>query len=151
MTKFKIHEVLFILVIVAIMSLIANFIGFKNDIISSIPGMIILIAISIAGVAAARFIPGNIPSVAYIVLFGCIVTYPSFPGADVLNALIKKVSFLSLTTPILAYAGVSIGKDLGALKKTGWRIVVVAIFVFIGTYIGSACIAEIILRATGQV
>lgn len=149
--KMKVNEVLFVLLIVAAMSLIANLVGFKNGIVESLPGMAILIAMAIAGVIASRVIPGNIPSVAYIVLIGCMVTYPSFPGADILNALIKKVSFLSLTAPILAYAGISIGKDLDALKKTGWRIVVVAIVVFIGTYMGSALIAEFILKSMGQV
>lgn len=149
--KMKVHEILFVLVIVAAMSLVANLVGFKNGIAESIPGMAILVAIAMGGVVASRVLPGNIPSVAYIVLIGCIITYPSFPGAAALSALIKKVSFLSLTTPILAYAGISIGKDLGALKKTGWRIVVVAIFVFVGTYIGSAVIAEFILRTMGLV
>lgn len=149
--KLKVHEILFVLVIVAAMSLVANLVGFKNGIVESLPGMALLVGISMAGVLASRTLPGNIPSVAYIVLIGCIITYPAFPGAAALSALIKKVSFLSLTTPILAYAGIAIGKDLGALKKTGWRIVVVAIFVFIGTYIGSAVIAELVLRATGQV
>lgn len=151
MTKFKVHEILFVLLIVAAMSLVGNLVGFSNSIPESIPGMVVLLAIAMAGVIASRVIPGNIPSVAYIVLLGCIVTYPSFPGSEILNAMIKKVSFLSLTSPILAYAGISIGKDLGALKKTGWRIVVVAIVVFIGTYIGSALIAELTLRAMGQI
>ncbi len=151
MKKMSIMEILFVLFIVGAMSLVGNSVGFKNSIVQSIPGMLILIAMSMAGVSASRLIPGNIPSVAYIVVIGCILTYPSFPGAEVISGFIKNVSFLSLTTPILAYAGISIGKDLDALKKTGWRIVVVAIFVFIGTYLGSAIIAESTLRLTGQV
>lgn len=59
--------------------------------------------------------------------------------------------FLALATPILAYAGIYTGKNLDALKQTGWRIVVLAIFVMIGTYVGSAVIAEIILRLLGQI
>src|SRR6056297_173549 len=151
MKKMSIMEILFVLFIVGAMSLVGNSVGFKNSIVQSIPGMLILIAMSMAGVSASRLIPGNIPSVAYIVVIGCILTYPSFPGAEVISGFIKNVSFLSLTTPILAYAGISIGKDLDALKKTGWRIVVVAIFVFIGTYLGSAIIAESTLTLTGQV
>ena len=151
MKKMSIMEILFVLFIVGAMSLVGNSVGFKNSIVQSIPGMLILIAMSMAGVSASRLIPGNIPSVAYIVVIGCILTYPSFPGAEVISGFIKNVSFLSLTTPILAYAGISISKDLDALKKTGWRIVVVATFVFIGTYLGSAIIAESTLRLTGQV
>lgn len=146
----KISETIAVLVIVAIMSLVGNLVGFHNGIIESLPGMIFLLALCVAGVIIRNVVPGNIPSVAWIVLIGCIVTYPGFPGSAQLSAWVGKVSFLSLTTPILAYAGLSIGKDLDMLKKTGWRIVVVAIFVFIGTYIGSALIAQGVLSATGQ-
>lgn len=58
---------------------------------------------------------------------------------------------MALCTPILAYAGVSIGKDLDDFAKTGWRIVLVAIVVFVGTYIGSAIIAQAILQYMGQI
>lgn len=50
-----------------------------------------------------------------------------------------------------SYAGIYTGKNLDSLKKTGWRIVILALFVMIGTYIGSAIIAEIILRLLGQI
>jgi len=56
-----------------------------------------------------------------------------------------------LCTPILAYAGVAIGKDLDAFAKTGWRIVVLSCSIFIGTYVGSAVIAQLILKAMGQI
>lgn len=95
--------------------------------------------------------PVRLPSVAYIVVIGCIVTYPDFPGAKIMNAYIAKVNFLALTTPILAYAGIGIGKDIDAFLKSGWRIVIVACAVFIGTFVGSAIIAEIVLRMTGQI
>jgi len=113
--------------------------------------MIFLIAISILGVIFAKVIPVRIPAVAYIVTIGCIVTIPRFPGATIFNAWAQKVNFLALTTPILAYAGISIGKDLGVLKKTGWRILIVSFVVFIGTYIGSTIIAQIVLKLIGEI
>ena len=58
----------------------------------------------------------------------------------------KKVGFVSLCTLILAYAGVSIGKDMDAFKSTGWRIVILSCVIFAGTYLGSAIIAQIILK-----
>ena len=113
--------------------------------------MIFLIAISIIGVICAKVIPVKIPAVAYVVTIGCIVTIPGFPGATIFNAWAQKVNFLALTTPILAYAGISIGKDLGMLKKTGWRILIVSCIVFIGTYIGSTIIAQLILKLIGEI
>ena len=88
---------------------------------------------------------------AWVVTLGCILTIPGVPGSDIINGYVKNVGFVALCTPILAYAGVSIGKDLDAFAKTGWRIVILAIVVFVGTYIASAIIAQCILKALGQI
>jgi hypothetical protein len=144
-------SIVYITCLTSVLTLIANWVGYKNGIVESIPGMLILMGICLLGVIIARFMPGQLPSVAYIVVIGCIVTYPDFPGAKMLNAYIAKVNFLALTTPILAYAGIGIGKDIDAFLKSGWRIVIVACAVFVGTFVGSAIIAEIVLRMTGQI
>lgn len=56
---------------------------------------------------------------------------------------INEIDFLSLTTPVLAFAGISVANRLGSLKKLSWKIVVVGCFVFVGTYLCSALIAEL--------
>ncbi len=140
-----------VLLIVGALSLVANLVGYKNAIIDAAPGMAILIAITLAGMIMAKALPGGIPAVAYVVTLGCIMTYPGVPGAAYINACMTKVSFLSLTTPILAYAGIAIGKDLDAFKRTGWRIVVLACVVFTGTFLASTVIAELTLRVLGQI
>ena len=68
-------------------------VGPKHNIIEAIPGMIILIGISIGGIALAKFMPGKIPAVAYIVTLGCILTYPTMPGAAMISQYISKVDF----------------------------------------------------------
>ncbi len=151
MKKYNMIETLFILVIVGIMSLIGNALGSKNGFVEAIPGLLILIAIAMAGIAMGRYLPGGIPGVAYVVTLGCILTYPGVPGAEFINACMKKVGFLPLCTPILAYAGVSIGKDLDAFAHSGWRIVILSCVIFIGTYLGSAVIAQVILKYLGQI
>lgn len=55
---------------------------------------------------------------------------------------INAVDFLSITTPILTYAGVSIANKLEVLKNISWKIAITGIFVFLGTYLGSALLAE---------
>lgn len=147
----KIKDSLFILVLIGILSLIGNMVGAKNNIIDAFPGMAILVIISILGIILAKIIPGKIPAVAYIVTLACILTYPGFPCSALISKYMEKVDFLTLTTPILAYVGISIGKDLDSFKKSGWRIIVVSCFVFLGTYLGSAIISQIILKALGQI
>lgn len=123
MRTFTLPETTLVLIITAFLSLVANALSSNIPFLDAVPGMVILIAISLAGIIAARVLPGGIPAVAYITTLGC----------------------------ILAYAGISIGKDMDAFKKTGWRIVVLACVIFIGTYLGSAVIAEVILKALGQI
>ena len=84
----------------------------------SIPGILVLLGIAAGGVLIAHIIPWKgLPAVAYIVTLGCMVTIPGFPGAEQLTAWASKVSFIGLCTPILAYAGLAVGKDVGALKS----------------------------------
>jgi hypothetical protein len=147
----KMKEIAIVLLITAAISVVGNFIGYKVNIIEAIPGALILVLISIAGIGLAKIIPGNIPSVAYIVTLSTVLTIPGIPGSAAISNYVSKVNFLALTTPILAYAGIYTGKNLDSLKKTGWRIVVVSIFVIIGTYVGSALIAHFILKGLGQI
>jgi len=62
---------------------------------------------------------------------------------------VSKISLLPLCTPILAYAGISTGKDMVEFKKQGIRIIIVTLLTFIGTYVSSAIIANIILKIQG--
>lgn len=151
MKVWNLAETFVILVIVGLMSLVANSIPGKVGIAEAIPGLLILIAIAIVGILMAKFLPGHVPAAAYVTTLGCILTIPGFPGSEILGMYVKKVGFLALCTPILAYAGVSIGKDMDAFKNTGWRIVILSCAIFIGTYIGSAVIAQVILKAMGQI
>lgn len=139
------------LLIMGCMALIGNRVGFSHSIITAFPGMLIFVFIAMAGIIVARLIPGKIPSVAFMVLIGCILTIPGVPTADFIFNFTKHVNFLSMTTPILAFMGLAVGKDLDSFKKTGWRLVVVSVFVFMGTYFGSAMIAHIILKVIGQI
>lgn len=147
----KLSEILEILVICGIVSLAANVVGTTFGLVESIPGMVILIALAFLGIWLGRVLPGGIPGVAYVVTIACILTYPALPTAAPITEAVKKVGFLQLCTPLLAYAGIAICRDLDVFAKSSWRIMVVSCVVFIGTYIGSAVIAQVILKAIGQI
>ena len=147
----KLTEILQVLLITGAMSIVANVVGTNNPLAQAIPGMLILIVIAFIGMWLGRVLPGHIPGAAYLVTLGCIVTNPGFPGSDIINYYVKNVGFLQLCTPILAYAGIAICKDLDVFAKSSWRIVLVSIVVFVGTYIGSAVIAQVILKSIGHI
>lgn len=86
----KIKDTLIVLFIVGAMSLVANAIGTKYSIVEAIPGLLFLIFLAIAGVILAKYLPGRIPAVAYIVTLGCLLTYPAMPAATLSTKLLKK-------------------------------------------------------------
>ena len=142
---------LLILIITGVLTLVGNFVGFKVSPVEAMPGILILIVIAFLGILLSKIVPIKIPSVAYIVTLSPIVTIPGMPMAELISNYTAKVNFLALCTPILAYAGIYTGKNLDTLKKTGWKIFILALFVMLGTYLGSAIIAQIILKMLGQI
>ena len=142
---------LLILIITGILTLVGNFVGFKVSPLEAAPGILILIIIAFIGILLSKIIPIKIPSVAYIVTLATILTIPGMPMSELISNYTAKVNFLALCTPILAYAGIYTGKNLDTLKKTGWKIFILALFVMLGTYLGSAIIAQVILKMLGQI
>lgn len=62
---------------------------------------------------------------------------------------IGAVDFLSITTPVLAFAGVSVADSLGDLTKSSWKMLIVAIFVFLGSYLGRVLLAQLGIMISG--
>lgn len=92
------------------------------------------------------------PSILFISLVVVLISIPGLsPIAGLVESSFAKVGLLPLCTPILSYAGISIGKDLDAFKKQGVAIICTALCTFLGTYIGSAIIAQVVLKITGVI
>jgi hypothetical protein len=90
----------------------------------------------------------DISSVIYVSVIGIVLSLPFFPGSTVIVSYVDKLGLLPLCTLVLAYAGVSIGKDLESFKQQGVGIVCTALMAFVGTYFGSAIIAQMVLKLT---
>jgi hypothetical protein len=139
-----------ILVIVGIMILIGQRIGYGIGIIKAIPGMIMVILIAEFALIIRRLFPKvKFPAFAWASLTALVLSMPFMPTADIFLKYTNEVNFLGTTTPILAFAGISVGNKIDKLKKLSWKVFVVAVAVFIGTFFGSAIISHIILKIQG--
>ena len=147
----KLVETALVLLIMGIMTVAGNTIGYHLPIAGAIIGYLIMMAVTLLGVVCAKVIPIKLPMVFWISVIALVATSPICPFAKVITQYTDQVNFLALTTPILAYAGLSIGKDLVIFKKMSWRIVVVALVVYTGTFICSTAIAEVMLRLEGVI
>ncbi|KOS69259.1 membrane protein [Lysinibacillus contaminans] len=136
--------------IIGIIALMGNWIGYDVSAIDALPGMMIIVAVTVLGFLFAKIVPIKLPVVIWISMLALVITTPIFPGNETVIKLTEKVNFMALATPILAYAGLSFGKDLQEFKKLGWRIVVISLVVYTGTFVLSSLVAEIGFRLTGK-
>ena len=120
----KMKDMVFILLVTGFFSWIANIININPPLASSAVGCLVLVALAAVGIFIS-------------LLPGFIMHHTN------------NVSFLALTTPLLAYAGLSIGKDMEAFKGLSWRIIPVALAVAAGSFVCSTILAEFMLHLEG--
>ncbi|QXO16097.1 MULTISPECIES: hypothetical protein [Vibrio] len=135
-----------VLVIVCIIALISNWTGTGITPLSALPGMVIIFGMVIIGLALAKYMPFYLPSVAWLSLVSVVLTIPASPVSEFILTQVKEINFLSLVSPVLAYAGIAISKqEVSTFKTAGGKVVIIALLVFTGTYLGSAIIANLSL------
>ncbi|HLS21434.1 MAG TPA: DUF3100 domain-containing protein, partial [Paenalcaligenes sp.] len=112
----------------------------------ALPGMIILYVMTIIGLVVTRFMPFYLPSVAWVSLVSIVLTLPWIPGSEWMLEHLAQVNFLAIVTPVLAYAGLALTpREFTMFRRTGWKLIITALLVFTGTFVGSAIIADILL------
>lgn len=139
------------LIIVGVITLVGNQVGYGLSIIDAIPGIVMMIAIGLIALLLGRFLPLDLPSFAYAMIIAFLIALPFSPVQDTVVSISQEVNFLATTTPILAYAGLSIGLQTTRMKEVSWKLVLVAVLVFFGTFFGSAIISQIILTLQGVI
>ena len=135
-----------VLIISGGIAILGNTICYGATFSQSLNGMLWLVLFTLLGFAVKEILPFDLPSVAYISAIAILFCLPISPLAPTIISAVEKVSLLALCTPILAYAGVTIGKDWPAFKKIGYKGVIVSLLVIIGTVLSCVVLAEVLLR-----
>ena len=148
-TVHRIFNWILLLIIFSIITVIANYLGYKHPMADSLVGMGILSLITLAGVWMERYLPLNVSSILYISIIGIILAFPGMPTSNFVLHHVSQVELLSIVTVFLAYVGIGMGKSWDEFKALGWRAVVITILVIAATYYGAAIVAHIILVLTG--
>lgn len=127
---------------------LANFVGFEVGFMDSLPGILILLAISAAAVVISKLVPLKLPIIAYCSIIGLLVASPICPVREFVIASANQINFTAPLTLVGAYAGISISDQIKSFVKQGWKMIIIGVLVMTGTFLGSACIAQIVLSLT---
>ena len=142
-----------LLLMVSVIIILTNIIGYKMAVKDSIIGVLLLSAISLIGLTISKFMSRfvKLPSMMYVSLLGLLLACPVSPVKDIVVETTTPVAFLAPATALGAFAGISLGKDLKDFTKMGWKLVLITLFVITGTFIFSAFVADIVLKMTGAI
>lgn len=142
----SVWQSLSLLAVICIVLLLSNWVGQGVNPISALPAMLILFACCIVGILLKEIIPVNVPAIAWISIVAILISLPQFPMSEYVLVETDKLGVLQLITPVLAYAGFAISQmEVNLFKKSGFKIAVVALLTFTGTFLGSAIVAQIML------
>ena len=142
-----------LLLMVSVIIILTNVIGYKMPVKDAIIGVLLLSAISLIGLTISKFMSRfvKLPSMMYVSLLGLLLACPVSPVKDIVVETTTPVAFLAPATALGAFAGISLGKDLKDFAKMGWKLVLITLFVITGTFIFSALVADIVLKMTGAI
>ena len=142
-----------LLLMVSVIIILTNVIGYKMPVKDSIIGVLLLSAISLIGLTISKFMSRfvKLPSMMYVSLLGLLLACPVSPVKDIVVETTTPVAFLAPATALGAFAGISLGKDLKDFTKMGWKLVLITLFVITGTFIFSSLVADIVLKMTGAI
>ena len=144
-------EWLFLLVIGACGTGLANAIGYEVGFLESLPGLIVLVAISMLAVVCTKWIPLNLPIVAYCAILGLIFASPISPIRGFVISSVSAINFTAPFTIVGAYAGLAIGDQLKQFVKQGPKLLIVGLLVMTGTFLGSCLWDQMLLTLAGVI
>ena len=130
-------------VVTAVFALVCDWMAHGTTPLAGLPGMLIMLLAVVVGDALSTLTGRKIPAVCWVSFAAMYATSPWCPWGAQLADLSARNDFLGVTTPMLAFAGLSIAKDLPAFRRLGWRIVLVSFVANAGTFLGATVVAQL--------
>lgn len=141
-----------LLLIGGMLVLITQKIGMKSPILDGIPGILIIVAIATFALIIRDLFPKSIfPAFGWVTIIGFLLSIPQNPLSKTFLQYTNKINFMAITTPLLAFAGLSVGNKIDELKRMSWKIILVSVIVFITIFFACALIAETVLKLKGDI
>ncbi|WP_345342561.1 DUF3100 domain-containing protein [Rhodococcus olei] len=130
--------------VMAFAMMLSNILFHRGIDLTEVLGFAAMIAVVVVALAVKKLT--RLPAIVGVAVLATALTTPISPVADLLTRLVAPIDFLSLTVPVLVFAGLGIGKDMPVLRRVGWRIVPVGLVSFAATFVAAAAIAQFALH-----
>ena len=143
---------LLVMSVIGVIILIGQRISVGTSIVTALPGMVMLILAAMAAMIIKDLFPKSIfPAFGFATIIGLLLSMPYSPTSEVFLTNTNNINFMAITTPLVAFAGISVGNKIEALKEMSWKIVIISLIVFTTIFFACASIAHIVLSIQGKI
>ncbi|WP_258803499.1 DUF3100 domain-containing protein [Pseudarthrobacter sp. NS4] len=108
-------------------------------------GVLILLALTAVALVLAKLVPA-VPSSIWVLALATIASATFFPFGPFIASTTQNINVLFAGLPMIALIGMSLGRDVKALRSLSWKIVIVALMTFTASFIAAAVIAQVALN-----
>lgn len=108
-------------------------------------GTVFLLALTALSFQMARWLPA-IPASVWVLGLATIISAPFMPFSTALTGLVDGMDVMLFGLLQLALIGLSLGRDVKAVKQLSWRVVVIALITLTSSFVVAAVLAQTVLH-----
>jgi len=105
-------------------------------------GVLILLALTAVALVLAKLVPA-VPSSIWVLALATIASATFLPIGPFIASTTQHINVLFAGLPMIALIGMSLGRDVKALRSLSWKIVIVALMTFTASFLAAAVIAQV--------
>ena len=111
-------------------------------IVGGVALVIILLVLTAIALVLARLVPA-VPSSIWVLALATIASATFLPIGPFIASTTQNINVLFAGLPMIALIGMSLGRDVKALRSLSWKIIIVALMTFTASFVAAAVIAQV--------
>lgn len=136
---------LFVYLSAGVIGLLLNWVGTGEFAPIQLLGTLLLLLLTALSFRLAAWVPA-VPASVWVLGIATILSAPVTPLASVFTGMVHGIDVMLFGLLQLALIGMSLGRDVGAIKQLSWRVVVVALLTLTGSFVAAAALAQTVLH-----
>lgn len=108
-------------------------------------GVLILLILTAVALVLAKLVPA-VPSSIWVLALATIASATFLPIGPFVASATQHINVLFAGLPMIALIGMSLGRDVKALRSLSWKIVIIALMTFTASFVAAAVIAQVALN-----
>ncbi|RAX44230.1 DUF3100 domain-containing protein [Arthrobacter sp. AQ5-06] len=108
-------------------------------------GVFILLTLTAVALVLAKLVPA-VPSSIWVLALATIASATFLPIGPFIASATQHINVLFAGLPMIALIGMSLGRDVKALRSLSWKIVIVALLTFTASFVAAVVIAQVALN-----